>query len=474
MNPRRTKIIATLGPATDTPLKLERLLDAGVDLIRLNFSHGHHTEHLHNIELIRSWSQKHNRHIGIIADLQRPKIRVTEIANSPINLKKGDTINIDLELKSKGTKQSIGIDYPNIKDDLKIGDVLLLDDGFIKLTIVNINNHIINCQIENDGSLASYKGINKLGGGLSTPSFTKKDSEDLEFAIKQDVDYIAVSFVKDQYDLEKIKKIIQDNNSNARTIAKIERFEAIDNLDEIIKTADAVMVARGDLGIEVGIDKVPFLQKLIISKARDLNKPVITATQIMESMIVNTIPTRAEVSDIANAVLDSTDAIMFSAETATGKHPDLVVKAAAKICLSSEENPMTSTSQHRIESRFERTDEAIAMGAMYIANHQNIQAIITLTETGSTPCWMSRIKSNIPIYAISEHIHTVRAMNLFRDVYPILFDYGKLSLDDINKKAMAYLREQHFVKPGDLVILTHGNKIGDMGKTNTLKIESIK
>ncbi len=467
---RRTKIIATLGPASIEKNSLKELLEAHVDLVRLNLSHGTHQDYEQTIKFIRNWSKNNKREIGIIADLQGAKIRVGEFENKSITLKDGQSFTFDTNDSSLGNSTKVSVSYPTLAKDLTIGDILLLDDGLIKMTVTSIDNHLIHCQVNNNGVLSNHKGLNKFGGGLDAPAFTKKDRDDLAFALAMQVDYIAISFVKDQNDILEIKKIINANNSDARTIAKIERKEAIDNLDEIIMSADALMVARGDLGIELGIEEIPALQKLIIARSRSLNKPVITATQMMESMTTNTIPTRAEVSDIANAIFDCTDAIMFSAETATGKHPNLVVSSANTICLSSERNPVTSTSQHRIECTFEKTDEAIAMATMYIANHQNIAAIISLTESGTTPLWMSRIKSNIPIYALSPHVATIRRMTLYRDVYPIIFDHTQYTYQSIEKEAINDLIQRNLINKGELVLVTHGDIIGAPGKTNSVKI----
>ncbi len=466
---RRTKIIATLGPATDKTDKLFKLLDAGVDIVRLNLSHSDHKYHENNITRVKQWS-KNNHQIGIIADLQGSKIRIGEIINSQIQIKENQLITIDPSLTIPGNDKIIGINYPQLASELNIDDILLLDDGLIKMQIMEFDQDKVICKIRNNGQLKSYKGVNKKGGGLLGINFTDKDKEDLAFALKHQVDFIALSFVKDQHDIINIKQMIKESNSNTYVIAKIERKESIENLTQIIESSDGVMVARGDLGLELGIDKVPLLQKLIISKTRALNKPVITATQMMESMITNPIPTRAEVSDIANAILDCTDAIMFTAETASGNHPDLVIKSAHKICLSSEEDPITSTSQHRIKNRFTKIDEAIAMASMYIANHQDIQAVICLTETGTTPLLMSRINSNIPIYAVSPDIAKVRIMSLYKNVYPIMFNYTIQQHISIEQVVIDELVKRNLLKKNIPILITSRELKSSLNQTSTLKM----
>ncbi|NQY41843.1 MAG: pyruvate kinase, partial [Legionellales bacterium] len=447
INPlRRTKIIATLGPATQENLSLVSLLDTGVDLVRLNFSHGNHQQHVENIKRIRQWSKTNNREIGIIADIQGSKIRLGEVSNSEIEIHKDELILIDPKFSDPGNNKIIGVNYKDIASELEIKDILLIDDGLIKFEVVDIIQDRITCKILNDGILKSNKGINREGGGLSGISFTSKDQQDLDFALSHRVDFIALSFVRDQNDILKVRQLIKAANINIHIIAKIENKQSLQNLTEIINSADGIMVARGDLGLEIGIENVPFFQKHLISKTRELNKPVITATQILESMTTKTMPTRAEVSDIANAILDCTDAIMFSGETASGEHPDLVVHTANKICLSSEKNPTTAISQHRIEKKFSRIDESIAMASMYIANHQDIQAIVCITTTGTTPLLMSRIRSNIPIYAISPNITIIRIMNLYRNVYPIMFNYTKYQHTSINQRVINELLELNLIK----------------------------
>ncbi|MDF2866719.1 MAG: pyk [Gammaproteobacteria bacterium] len=471
---RRTKIIATLGPATDEADMLEHILQAGVDLVRINFSHGKAQDHERRIAQARAISQKIGKEIGVIADLQGPKIRVARFQAGKIQLLADKRFILDAALASDaGTAERVGIDYKALPNDVHAGDTLLLDDGRLVLEVEQVVGHEIHCLVKVGGELSNHKGINRQGGGLSANALTDKDREDLSVAVRCGADYIAVSFVRNEEDIAETRKLLNTAHSTAGIIAKIERIEAITNLESIIHASDAVMVARGDLAVEIGDAEVPGVQKHIIHRARVANKAVITATQMMESMIHSPVPTRAEVSDVANAVLDGSDAVMLSAETATGAHPAIVVAAMARICVSAEKQPRASTSKHRIEMRFKRADEAIAMATMYTANHLDIKAIIALTESGSTPLWMSRIRSGIPIYGLSRHIITQRRMTLYRGVYPLAFDITQYTRDDVNKAAANELEKLSLVSTGDLVILTKGDLVGKHGGTNALKILQI-
>jgi len=468
---RRTKIIATLGPATDKPGMLEQIIHAGVDIVRLNFSHGSQETHQKRIELVLDAAKKQDRVIGILADLQGPKIRVANFKEGKINLQVGDQFILDAELADNaGTQESVGIDYKNLPKDVAANDVLLLDDGRLRFQVEKVSGNKIICRVEEGGILSNHKGINRLGGGLSAEALTQKDIDDLQFVLRLKVDYIAISFPRNAEDVLKAKHLIQGFKGNAGVIAKIERTEAVKNIDEIIRAADGVMVARGDLAVEIGDAEVPLVQKDIIHRARSLNKPVIIATQMMESMIENTVPTRAEVSDVANAVLDNADAVMLSAETAAGKYPALAVLAMARTCMVAERQPESHVSGHRVECRFERIDEAIAMSTMYAANHLDIQAIVTLTESGSTTLWMSRIRTAIPIYGLSRSKKTLGRMTLYRGVYPIAFDPTQYTRDEVNRKALEVMAVQGLLKDGDLVILTKGDHMGVGGGSNALKI----
>ncbi|MBI5448671.1 MAG: pyruvate kinase [Gammaproteobacteria bacterium] len=469
--PRRTKIIATLGPATDRPGVLERCIAAGVDLVRLNFSHGGVADHEHRIHQVREYAAKYQREVGILADLQGPKIRVSTFEEGSVILEKGEAFILDASLpEKKGNVHTVGVDYKNLPRDVKPEDVLMLDDGRIVLKVLKIEGPRIHCCVEGGGVLSNNKGINRLGGGLSAESLTEKDINDLKVATKLGVDYIAISFPRSADDILYAKKLIEQENSKAGVIAKIERAEAVKVIDEIIKVSCAVMVARGDLGVEIGDAELPIVQKHIIQRARTLDKAVITATQMMESMIENSIPTRAEVFDVANAVLDGTDAVMLSAETASGEHPDKVIEAMARICIGAEKQRISQISRHRVECHFTRVDEVIAMSAMYAANHFDVKAIVALTESGSTPLWMSRIRSGIPIYGLTRHVETQRRMTLFRGVYPVHFDPLDAKTVELYGMVLEHLKKQGIVHEGDWVIITRGDSLGVHGQTNTMKI----
>lgn len=470
MNPRRTKIVATLGPATDDASTIEAVIKAGVDVVRLNFSHGEAIDHIGRASLVRKTAEKLGREVGILADLQGPKIRIARFKNEKITLEAGDEFILDASLDVAGDEKSVGIDYKDLPKDVKAKDLLLLDDGRITLTVKSISGSRIITEVTQGGELSNNKGINRQGGGLSAQALTEKDKEDIQTAAKMDVDYIAISFVRSAEDVALARKLIKKAKSHAGIISKIERIEALKNLDEIILASDAVMVARGDLGVEIGDAALPHKQKRIIQRARDLNRAVIVATQMMESMIENSMPTRAEVFDVANAVIDGTDAVMLSAETATGKHPVETVEAMSRLCLGAEREPSTQVSKHRLASQFERIDEAVAMATMYTANHLDVKGIVALTETGSTTLWMSRIRSGIPIYGLSRHVAARRKMTLYRGVYPIAFDFSQCERMDVNKNAVQLLQENSIVNQGDLVILTKGNTLDVSGGTNSMRI----
>lgn len=470
-NLKRTKIIATLGPSTDKPGVLKSMIAHGVDLVRLNFSHSKAADHAMRYALARESAASLGREIGVIADLQGPKIRIACFKDGKINLKANDDFVLDAELPSQeGTAQCVGIDYKQLPRDVSSGDFLLLDDGRLILKVKTVIGAKINCNVIVGGELSNNKGINRQGGGLSANFLTEKDKTDLKIAIDLGVDYIAISFPRDAADIHLARQLVKEAGGTAGIIAKIERTEAVAHIDEIVLASDAVMVARGDLGVEIGDAELPSVQKMIIHKCRVHDRAVITATQMMESMIHNAIPTRAEVFDVANAILDGTDAVMLSAETATGDHPDVVIEAVARVCLGAERNPLTQISKHRLECQFNRVDESIAMATMYTANHLKIKAIIALTESGSTPLWMSRIRSGIPIYGLSRHYASLRKMSLYRGVYPVLFDVTQLRAEEINEKTIEYVQQQGIVQEGDLVIVTKGDQLGINGGTNTLKI----
>ncbi|HHJ39598.1 MAG: pyruvate kinase [Methylothermaceae bacteria B42] len=475
--PRRTKIVATIGPATDEASVLEELLKAGADVVRLNFSHGSADDHRRRAHLVREISKKLNRHVGILADLQGPKIRIARFKEGKVELKPGDKFALDASLAlDQGDETQVGIVYPDLPKDVEPGSVLLLDDGRVVLEVEKILGDRVECTVVVGGALSDNKGINKQGGGLSATALTEKDREDIKTAVEIDADYLAVSFPRCAEDIHLARRLLQEAGGEAGIVAKIERAEAVvpDVMEEIIKASDVIMVARGDLGVEIGDALLPQVQKELIQKARDLDRVVITATQMMESMIESPLPTRAEVLDVANAVFDGTDAVMLSAETASGKYPVAAVKAMDRVCKQAEKHPRVRRSTHRLNQQFERVDEAIAMAAMYVANHFTVRAIAALTESGATPLWMSRISSGIPIYAMTRHLKTCRKVTLYRGVYPLYFKCDTTDHVVLNKGTIKELLKCKAVCEEDRVIITKGDLTGVSGGTNALKIVKVK
>ena len=469
--PRRTKIVATLGPATDSTEVLDGMLAAGVDVVRLNLSHDTHERHRQRVEAIRERCvvAGHNRQVAVLVDLQGPKIRIGRFQDGPITLAAEDRFAIDAACPlDSGDQTQVGTTYPQLADDVRPGDVLLLDDGAIELRVESVTGGRIDCSVVIGGRLSNNKGINKQGGGLSAPALTEKDKEDIRFATEIGADYVAVSFVRNGDDIRLARELFQAAGGKGGIVAKIERAEALQAVEDIIEASDVIMVARCDLGVEIGDAELPAVQKRLIHLARELNSVVITATQMMQSMIENPIPTRAEVFDVANAVLDGTDAVMLSAESSVGKNPAKVVEALDRICFEAEKH--VTRSGHRLDSVFGRVDEAIAMAAMYTANHLGVKAIAALTETGSTVKWMSRISSGIPIYAMTRIAETRRKIRLFRGVYPVAFDVASTNIHEVNAEVVEELKRRGTVTDGDLVIITKGDRSGVEGQTNILKI----
>ncbi|RJQ46650.1 MAG: pyruvate kinase [Gammaproteobacteria bacterium] len=468
---RRTKIVATLGPATDDPKVLDRMIEAGVDVVRVNFSHGETEQQRLRAETVLNRARAYGRQIGVLADLQGPKIRIERFKQGKITLQEGDKFTLDARCKpDEGTQERVGIAYKELVGDVRRGDNLLLDDGRIVLWVEQVEGAEIRCRVVVGGELSNNKGINRQGGGLSAPALTDKDRADIKTAAAMQADYLAVSFPRNAEDVHEARRLFHAAGGAGGIVAKIERAEALNCLEEIIEASDAVMIARGDLGVEIGDAALPPVQKRIIQLARTLNRVVITATQMMESMIESPIPTRAEVFDVANAVLDGTDAVMLSAETATGKYPDKAVAAMDRICREAEKQRVTRVSDHRIDTVFKRIDEAVAMATMYTANHLGVKAIIALTESGSTPLWMSRISSGIPIYALTRHAETRRKVTLYRGVYPVSFDIPSTNHAEVNKEAVDELVRRGAVRDGDLLIITKGDLMGMHGGTNAMKI----
>ncbi len=467
---RRTKIIATLGPATDDENVMSQLIDAGVDLVRLNFSHGSMEEHKRRVEMVRRVSEEKNYNVGVLGDLQGAKLRIGRFINNKVFLHAGDKFTLDAELDlESGTQDVIGFTYKGLIDDVSVGDTLLMDDGRIALEIDAIEGSLVKTTVLVGGELSSNKGMNRKGGGLSAECITKKDIQDITYVNELDLDYIAVSFLKSVDDIDRVRELLKEQNSNISIVAKIETSEALEVIDEILENTEAIMIARGDLGVEIGDAEVPAVQKSLITKAQKTNCLVITATQMMESMVHSPIPTRAEVSDVANAVLDGTDAVMLSGETAVGEYPIEVVNAMSRVCRASEVQEAHMHARRRNES-CDRVDKAIAMSTMYLANHLNVAAIAALTESGSTCLWMSRITSSIPIYALTRHVKTLRRVTLYKGVFPAQLNFLGKTHAQVNHAAISVLKKCKEVEENDLVILTKGDLMGVDGGTNAIKV----
>ena len=469
---RATKIVATLGPATDSPQKIEQLIAAGVDVVRLNFSHGTAKEHIQRASWVHEAAHRLERDVGVMVDLQGPKIRIGKFENGQIELVAGAEFILDLDCKL-GNQNRVGLDYRQLIDDVSDKDILLLNDGHIVLQVESLVNKEIFCKVIQGGILSDKKGINRQGGGLSAPALTDKDIEDISVAASIEADYVAVSFPKSANDIFRARQLLIKASSKAWVIAKIERVEAIRNLNEILDASHGLMVARGDLATEVGEAAVPALQKRMIQLARDKNKLAITATQMMESMTQSPVPTRAEVSDVANAVLDGTDAVMLSAETAAGKYPARTVSKMSEICLEAEKFVEGIVDSHFLDRTFQSIDQSIAMASLFVALHLKIKAIASFTQSGSTALWISRLNSGVPIYAMTPEDSTRRRMSLYRDVQPIFLPQEQNDREELIRIAEQKLVDAKIVTQGDLIVVTIGEPLGQSGGTNTMKIVEI-
>jgi pyruvate kinase len=473
---RRTKIVATLGPATDAADVLWEMCRAGLDVARINFSHGTHEDHLRRIRLLRDAALRAGRYVGILADLAGPKIRIESFREGAVKLVEGQSFALDTALdKSAGSVSEVGVAYEGLPGDVRPGDTLLLNDGLIVLEVEAVAGTRIETRVIVGGELSNRKGLNRKGGGISAPALTDKDRADIRFAALHGLDYLALSFVRDAADVHEARQLLLAAEGHARIIAKIERQEAIEHLSDIIDASDGVMVARGDLGVEMGYAALTGLQKTIIQQARGRDRVVITATQMMESMILSPVPTRAEVSDVANAVMDGTDAVMLSAESATGRFPVKAVAAMAEIIEGAERYQLShQRARHRTEGNVTLIEKAIAMSVMYTSNLVKVKAIVALTESGSTPLFMSRIRSDIPIYAFTRHEITRRRVTLYRGVYPVSFDVKAPEPAQLHGAIFALLLGIGLVEEGDLVILTKGELSGVSGGTNSLQILQVR
>ncbi len=472
---RRTKIVATIGPASESDDMIARLITAGVNVFRLNFSHGTAEQHARVARRIRKQATIAGKYVGILADLQGPKIRISTFRNNSVELANGDRFRLDLDLgEGEGDSRGVGLDYRELCNSVVRGDILLLDDGRIRLRVDDVEASGVDCSVLVGGVLGSRKGINRLGGGLAAPALTSKDLTDIDSLAEIKPDFVAISFVSSAQDIFQTKDLLRAHQLEPAIIAKIERAEVVaddDTLNDILTASDGVMVARGDLGVEVGDAQLIGIQKELISRARRMDRLVITATQMMESMISNSMPTRAEVFDVANAVLDGTDAVMLSAETAVGKYPVEVVRAMADAALGAERQPVARTSRYRVDRQFADAQEAIAMSAIYAANHYaNVRGIACLTESGTTPLLMSRLSSGLPIFALSHHSQTLQKLCMCRGVIPLFFDASAFDRDSVEARAIEFLRDGGYLNKNDSILLTKGSTMGTAGGTNIMKI----
>lgn len=471
MELRQTKIVATLGPSTDSDAQISALIRKGLNVARVNFSHGIPEDHIRRIELVRKHARKQQRAVGILADLQGPKIRITRFKENRVFLEEDAEFNLDVELDDDaGTRESVGVTYKNLPKDLKLGDVLMVDDGNIVLQVIEVLDPVVKTRVVVGGEISNSKGINRQGGGLTADSLTSKDHQDIRLAGKLDVDYLAVSFVRNQIDVTLARELLRATGCEGGIISKIERVEAVENINEIVEASDGIMIARGDLAVEIGNAELPGVQKKLIKVARKHNRFVITATQMMSSMITSTNPTRAEVLDVANAVLDGTDAIMLSQESAVGRHPAKVVATMDRICRGSESTDSWSDHSGRFNQKFSNIEESVAMATMFTARHFDVAAILALTESGSTAKWLSQTTSRIPIFAFTPHRWTQRRVTLFRGVHPIGFQTTSDTKLPIEQQAVKEFLEMDVIKKGDKLLVTKGDRAGVKGGTNTMKI----
>lgn len=468
---RRTKIIATLGPATDAPGALRTLLAEGVNVVRMNLSHGSADDHRARTAAVRAAAQELGVEIGVLADLQGPKIRIEHFAAGPVELASGAPFTLDCRADAPpGDATRVGVSYLDLWRDVNPGDVLLLDDGLVSLEVVDVQEQRVECVVLAGGHLSDRKGINRLGGGLTVAALSDKDRADIRLAAELGVDFLAVSFVKTAQDIDTARSLLRQAGGDAALVAKIERAEAIDNLAQIVEASDAVMVARGDLGVEIGDAELPGLQKKIIRETLQGGRIVITATQMMQSMVESPIPTRAEVLDVANAVIDGTDAVMLSQETAAGRHPALAVAAMRRVCLGAERQFQPVENLDPGTHRLDRADQAIALAAMFLAGQIGVRAIVALTESGATAQWLSRFRSTVPIYALSRNASARRRMVLYRDVNPVEFDARGAGPTQAVREALGHLFRLGHLAVGDRVLVTTGDHTGRLGGTNTLKL----
>ncbi|EGR0049482.1 pyruvate kinase [Vibrio vulnificus] len=472
---RRTKIVTTLGPSTDKDNVLEDIIRAGANVVRMNFSHGSAEDHKTRAEKVRNIAARLGRQVAILGDLQGPKIRVSTFKEGKIFLSVGDLFTLDSDLpKGEGDQKSVGLDYKALPQDVGPEDILLLDDGRVQLQVLTVDGNKVNTRVIVGGPLSNNKGINKKGGGLSADALTEKDKQDILLAAEIKVDYLAISFPRNGADMDYARRLARDAGLEAKLVAKVERAETVrndENIDDIIMASDVIMVARGDLGVEIGDPELIGVQKKLIKRAKELNRVVITATQMMESMIENPMPTRAEVMDVANAVLDGTDAVMLSGETAAGKYPVETVRSMAEVCIGAEKTWEPGSQNYRIDKSFATAEETIAMSTIYAANHmEGVKAMVTLTESGRTALMTSRLNSTLPIFALSPNERTLNRCSLYRGVTPVFFDTKVETGFDVAMAALSTLRKKKLLDFGDLVIITQGDIMDVEGSTNCMRI----
>ena len=471
---RRTKILATLGPATDAPGVLDELVRAGVNCVRMNFSHGTPEQHAARVAEVRAAAARAGREVGILADLQGPKIRIEKFAEGKVALSAGQAFTLVCRADAPpGDARQVGVSYLGLVKDVHAGDTLLLDDGLVAMEVTAVEGTDIHCRLLTDGVLSNRKGLNRLGGGLSLGALTDQDREHIRIAAGLGVDFIAVSFCRSAADIEEARALARAAGSDAFMVAKIERAEAIENLVEITQASEVVMVARGDLGVEIGDAELPGLQKKIIRTALEHNRIVITATQMLQSMVESPIPTRAEVLDVANAVIDGTDAVMLSQESAAGNYPVKAVEAMVRICLGAERQFVPDTDFEKAERGLQRTDQAIAMASMFLAEHIQVRAILSMTESGGTARYLSRFRSTVPIYGLSRHAPSRRRMAMMRDVFPVDFDSRGQSPRKAAREAIKHLFDLGLLAAGDRVLITSGDHMEHHGATNTLRLLAV-
>ncbi|MBL7765341.1 MAG: pyruvate kinase [Chitinophagaceae bacterium] len=470
---QKTKIIATVGPACSTYEGIMSLVNAGVDVFRLNFSHGKHEDHAAVVEIIQSINAQFPFNIAILADLQGPKLRIGEVENNGVELVEGETITFTTE-KCLGTKERVYLSYPNFHNDVKVGEKILIDDGKIEVRISVIHpNNDVSAVVTTAGILSSKKGINLPETKISLPALTEKDMADIDFIIHQPIDWVALSFVRQPDDIHALRKVLKDKNSNAKIIAKIEKPEAIDNIREIILASDAIMVARGDLGVELPVEQIPMIQKNIIRKCIHRAKPVIIATQMMESMIDRVKPNRSEITDVANAVLEGADAVMLSGETAVGNHPSLVVETMSKIIQEVEKQEIVYNKNLVPQSHSPSfLSDALCYNACKIADDVDAQAIIGMTQSGYTGFMLSSFRPKSRLYIFTKTQSLVNQLSLSWGVQAFFYNKEN-SLDEIIADQITAMKMQGLLKAGDVVINTGSTPVDQHLPTNTIKISTV-